>query len=57
LETLKERDHSENLGEDERWEDNIEMGLKETGFEVVDWVHLAQDRNRRLTDEHGDEPT
>jgi hypothetical protein len=29
-----------------RWEGNIKMDLKETGFEDVDWVHLAEDRDR-----------
>jgi hypothetical protein len=24
-----------------RWENNIEMGLKEIGFENVDWFQLA----------------
>jgi hypothetical protein len=28
------------------WEDNIEMDLWETGFGDVDWIHLAQDRDR-----------
>jgi hypothetical protein len=27
-----------------RCEDNIKMDLKEIGWEVVDWIHLAQDR-------------
>jgi hypothetical protein len=27
-----------------RWE-GIEIGLKETGWEVVDWIHLTRDRN------------
>jgi hypothetical protein len=26
-----------------RWEDNIRMDLREIGWEVVDWIHLAQD--------------
>jgi hypothetical protein len=26
-----------------RWEDNIEVGTKEVGWESVDWTHLAQD--------------
>jgi hypothetical protein len=26
-----------------RWEDNIEMDIKETEFEDVDRIHLAQD--------------
>jgi hypothetical protein len=29
-----------------RWEDNIKMGLTEIGLEVMDWIHLAQDRDR-----------
>jgi hypothetical protein len=29
-----------------RWEDNIKMDLREMGFGDVDWVHLAQDRDR-----------
>jgi hypothetical protein len=27
-----------------RWDDNINMDLKETGCEVVDWFHLTQYR-------------
>jgi hypothetical protein len=29
-----------------RWEDNITVDLRETGFGDVDWIHLAQDRDR-----------
>jgi hypothetical protein len=29
-----------------RWEDNIKMDLREIGFGNVDWIHLAQDRDR-----------
>jgi hypothetical protein len=29
-----------------RWEDKIKMGLQEVGCEVMDWIDLAQDRNR-----------
>jgi hypothetical protein len=29
-----------------RWEDNIKMDLKETGWEGVDCIHVAQDRDR-----------
>jgi hypothetical protein len=29
-----------------RWEDNIKMGLREIGFGDVDWIDLAQDRDR-----------
>jgi hypothetical protein len=32
-----------------RWEDNITMYLKEIGWKAVDWMHLAQDRDRRRT--------
>jgi hypothetical protein len=28
-----------------RWEDNIRMDLKDIGWEVVHWMHLAQDRD------------
>jgi hypothetical protein len=27
-----------------RQKDTIKMHLKETGYEVVDWIHLAQNR-------------
>jgi hypothetical protein len=29
-----------------RWEDNIKVNLGEIGFGDVDWIHLAQDRDR-----------
>jgi hypothetical protein len=29
-----------------RWKDNITVGLKEIGWETVDWINLAQDRNK-----------
>ena len=29
-----------------RWEDNIKMDLKEMGCEVLDWIIVAQGRNR-----------
>jgi hypothetical protein len=29
-------------------EDNIKMYFKETGVEVVDWIHLAQDRDQSM---------
>jgi hypothetical protein len=29
-----------------RWEDNIKMDLREIEFGVVDWIDLAQDRDR-----------
>jgi hypothetical protein len=30
-----------------RWEDNFRMAVREIGLEVVDWMHLAQDRDQR----------
>jgi hypothetical protein len=29
-----------------RWEDNIKTGLREIGFGDMDWIRLAQDRDR-----------
>jgi hypothetical protein len=29
-----------------KWEDNIRMDLRERGWEGVDWIHLAQDRDQ-----------
>jgi hypothetical protein len=29
------------------WEDNIKMDLQEVGCVVMDWINLAQDRDRR----------
>ena len=29
-----------------RWEDNIKMDLQELGCESMDWIELAQDRDR-----------
>jgi hypothetical protein len=29
-----------------RWVDNIKMDLEEVGWGYVDWISLAQDRNR-----------
>jgi hypothetical protein len=38
-----------------RWEDNIKMDLREIVFWDVDWIHLAQDRDRWRAREHGNE--
>jgi hypothetical protein len=32
-----------------RWQDNIKMGLQEVGCGSIDWIGLAQDRDRRRT--------
>jgi hypothetical protein len=29
-----------------KWDDNIKMDLQEVGCEGMDWIELAQDRNR-----------
>jgi hypothetical protein len=29
-----------------RWEDGIKMDLRETGWGGVEWIHVAQDRDR-----------
>jgi hypothetical protein len=29
-----------------RWVDNIKMYLRETGWDVMDWIDLAQDRDQ-----------
>jgi len=29
-----------------RWEDNIKMDMQEVGCEGMDWIELAQDRDR-----------
>jgi len=29
-----------------RWEDNIKMDLQDVGWEGMDWIDLAQDRDR-----------
>jgi len=29
-----------------RWEDNIKMDLHEVGYRGMDWIELAQDRDR-----------
>jgi hypothetical protein len=35
------------LGKPRRqWEDNIRMDLRQIGWEIVGWMHLAQDRDQ-----------
>ena len=29
-----------------RWQDNIKMDIKKVGYEGIDWIELAQDRDR-----------
>jgi hypothetical protein len=29
-----------------RWEYNIRLGLREIGWEGVEWIHLAEDRDQ-----------
>jgi hypothetical protein len=31
-----------------RWEDNIKMDLQEVGWGTLDWIDMAQDRDRAL---------
>jgi hypothetical protein len=45
VENLKGRYHLENLGIYRRI-NNTEMNLREIGWEGVDWIHLAQDRDQ-----------
>jgi hypothetical protein len=39
-----------------RWEDNIRMDLREEGWKHVDRIHLAQDRFKAGSCEHGNGP-
>ena len=41
---LRERDHLEDPGVD--WEDNIKMNLQLVGCGGMDWLDLAQDRDK-----------
>jgi len=41
---VKGRDHFGDLGADGRR--ILEWNSRETGYEVVDWTHLAQDRDQ-----------
>jgi hypothetical protein len=29
-----------------RWEDGMKMDIREIGWESMEWIHLAQDRDR-----------
>ena len=41
---LRERDHLERPKR--RWEDNNKINLQKVGGGVMDWIELAQDRDR-----------
>jgi hypothetical protein len=41
---LKGRDDLKDLGR--RWEDDFRMDAREIGWEVLDWIHMAQDRDQ-----------
>jgi hypothetical protein len=38
-----------------RWVDNIKIDLKEIGWDGMDWIDLAQDRELEGSCEHGNE--
>jgi hypothetical protein len=40
-----------------RWEDNVKMDHRETGWDGVDWVDVAEDRDQLRTLKHGNEPS
>jgi hypothetical protein len=40
-----------------KYEDNIKIELRGIGWGVMDWIHLAQDRDRWRSCEHGNEPS
>jgi hypothetical protein len=44
LESQKRTNHSKDL--DTRWENNIKMDVKETGWKGMDLIHVVQDRDR-----------
>jgi hypothetical protein len=39
-----------------RREDSITMDLRKTGWDDMNWIHLAQNRDQWQTCEHGNEP-
>jgi hypothetical protein len=40
-----------------RWADIIKINRREIGWDGVDWIHVAQDRDQWRTREHGIEPS
>jgi hypothetical protein len=53
LENLKGRDHSEDLGVEGY---SIRMDVREVGWEGVDRIHVAQDKDHWGLCEHGNIP-
>jgi hypothetical protein len=44
---LGKSEHKKQVGRPRRrWEDNIRMDLREIGWEIVGWMHLAQGRDQ-----------
>jgi hypothetical protein len=43
-ESQMERDHWED--QRRRWADNIQMDLREIGWNGVDWIDMSQDRDK-----------
>jgi hypothetical protein len=39
-----------------RWEDKSKMDLRETGWRIMDWIDLVQDRDSWWAREYGNEP-
>jgi hypothetical protein len=35
-----------------KWKDNIKIDVKRIGYEMVDWIHLALDKNQLLAFEN-----
>jgi hypothetical protein len=33
-----------------RWEGNMKIDIKEIGWEIVDWIHLSDNRGQRWAD-------
>jgi hypothetical protein len=40
-----------------RWVDNIKMELRDIEWDCMDWIDLAQNRDKWSTCEHGNEPS
>jgi hypothetical protein len=39
------------------WVDNIKMNLRDIGWDGMDWIDLAQNRDHWKIYEHGNEPS